>query len=251
MPKKLLDKYTDPEGYEEEQARRMRARRLRDEAYDRRWRRARDAERARPIGKRRFFSFAEIAERLARDPRSLTIDHELRERIAGDLVSWVQNRQFVAGEVATLRGRSPDFRPLRLTPGVILVPDAELLFLSRGACCRYVEARAELPGAAGLLRDWFASEAGEQVSPLEPEETTAPASPRSGVRTNRAAAAEKACGQWIARLKERPPNIDTAFKAAKAAMASVGTLSRKAFDRAWASAARAEWKRGGRRKKAR
>jgi hypothetical protein len=161
MPHKLPDKYTDPEGYAVAQAQRMRAARLRDEAHVRKWHRARTAERARPIGQRRYFSFAEIAEQLARDPDRLATDPKLRERIAGDLAAWVQNRQFASGEVVTLSGDPPDFRPFQLTPGAILVPYAEVLFLSRGACRRYAEARAEVPGAALLLRDWFAAEAAE------------------------------------------------------------------------------------------
>jgi len=159
MPQKPPDKRWDPEGYAIEQARRMRAARLRDEAYARRWHRAWAAERARPIGQRRYFSFAEIAEQLARDPHSLATHPKLRERIAGDLAAWVQNRQFASGEVVTLSGDPPDFRPFQLTPDAILVPDAEVLALRRGACRRYAEARAELTGAAGLLHDWFAAEA--------------------------------------------------------------------------------------------
>jgi hypothetical protein len=71
----------------------------------------------------------------------------------------------------------------------------------------------------------------------------------SGVRTNRAADAEAACGAWIKKLKEQPANKDTAFEDAKAAVAHIGHLSRKAFDRAWANNARPGWKQGGRRKK--
>ena len=37
MPQKLPDKYTDPDGYEHEQARRMRAARKDREAYDVAW----------------------------------------------------------------------------------------------------------------------------------------------------------------------------------------------------------------------
>jgi hypothetical protein len=85
MPKKPPDKYEDPEGYADEQAHRMRARRLRDEADARRWRGVRDAERARPIAQRRYFSLAEIAGQLARDPRSLATDPERGERIVRDL----------------------------------------------------------------------------------------------------------------------------------------------------------------------
>jgi hypothetical protein len=175
MPQKLPDKW-DPDEYEEAQARRMLATRLRDEECAREWRSKWNEERARRIGQRRYFSWAEIAERLARDPYTLATDPELQERILADLAAWVQNRQFADGEVATLCGDPPDFRSFQLTPGATLVPDAEVLCLAGEACRRYTEARPELPGAAGLLRDWFASEAsepnaegpGEQHQPLPP-----------------------------------------------------------------------------------
>ena len=68
-------------------------------------------------------------------------------------------------------------------------------------------------------------------------------------RTNREAKAEEECGQWILSLKERPQNKDIAFAGAAAAVARVGRLSRKAFERQWAINARPEWKRGGRRRR--
>jgi len=173
MPRKLPDKYTDPEGYADEQAQRMRTARLRDEAYRRRWRRVWDAERARPIGQRRYFSFAETSERLARDPQSLVTDPNLRERVAGDLAAQVQNRRFAPGEVVILSGDPPDFQPFQLTPDAILVPDAEVLALRSEACRRYAEARAELPGAAGLLRDWFAAKAATSTAADPPREAIA------------------------------------------------------------------------------
>ena len=71
---------------------------------------------------------------------------------------------------------------------------------------------------------------------------------RSGTRTNRSAAAEKACAEWLSRLAERPASKDAAFEAAKAAVASVGALSRKAFERQWPITVPDDWKRGGRRK---
>ena len=71
----------------------------------------------------------------------------------------------------------------------------------------------------------------------------------SGIRTNKAEAAEAACGEWIATLSERPESKDTAFKAAVSACSHVGPLSRKAFDRAWAKSAPDEWKGAGRRKR--
>jgi hypothetical protein len=71
----------------------------------------------------------------------------------------------------------------------------------------------------------------------------------SDKRTNREAKAEEECGQWILSLKERPQNKDIAFAGAAAAVARVGRLSRKAFERQWAINARPEWKRGGRRRR--
>jgi hypothetical protein len=119
-------------------------------------------ERAKPISERQFFSFGEIAKRLARDPRDLAIDPVIRERVDRDLVEWAQTRLFGAGEVLLLGGDPPDFRPLELPSlpagGITLFPDNEALALRRGACRRYGEARSELPGAAGLLRDWFATQ---------------------------------------------------------------------------------------------
>jgi hypothetical protein len=162
MPQKLPDKYTDPERYAEAQAQRMRHARLRRERYELSRRRVWAAECARPIGQRRYFSCAGTAEGLACDPYTLTTDSEIRERIAGELTAWVQNRQFATEEVVTLSGNPPDFRPLKqLKPGAILVPHVEDLFLQPAACRRYIEARAELPGASRLLRDWFAADAAE------------------------------------------------------------------------------------------
>jgi len=78
--------------------------------------------------------------------------------------------------------------------------------------------------------------------------TDSPAITPSGIRTATEEKAEAACGEWIAGLTERPRNKETAFADAKAALASVGELSFKAFERAWANRARPEWKRPGRRK---
>ena len=72
----------------------------------------------------------------------------------------------------------------------------------------------------------------------------------SGVRTNKAAAAEEACEEWIAGLSEQPENKDAAFEDAEKNVAPIGPLSRKAFERAWDKRARPEWKRPGRRKQA-
>jgi hypothetical protein len=70
----------------------------------------------------------------------------------------------------------------------------------------------------------------------------------SGVRTNKEASAEQACGTHLRNLNERPKNKDEAYVAAAAAVANVGQLSRNAFDRAWAKEVPADWKRAGARK---
>jgi hypothetical protein len=98
------------------------------------------------------------------------------------------------------------------------------------------------------IERWLASpETDRQSTVPEPQGNEAQAA-MSGTRTNRAAAAEQMCRQWIAELKERPIK-DAAFVQAQAAVKEIGRLSRKAFERAWANSAPANWKRGGRRKK--
>jgi hypothetical protein len=74
-----------------------------------------------------------------------------------------------------------------------------------------------------------------------------PATP-AGIRTTKALKAERACEHWIRSQKERPASKDAAFELARAAVKTEGTLSRNAFDRAWANAALTEWKAAGRRK---
>jgi hypothetical protein len=151
------DKFADLDRYEEEQYRRMRAAREEGEADDAAWNAVWDAERARPIAQRRYFSFAELADRLAVDPHTLAVDAALRGRIIADLTDWVKSQQFdlVGGEVAALSGHPPDFVPfVPLQPGAILV-GPEMLMLRRDACQRYVKAKPELPSASGLLNQWF------------------------------------------------------------------------------------------------
>ncbi len=84
----------------------------------------------------------------------------------------------------------------------------------------------------------------------EPQEVTterAMALHPTGIRTTKDERVEAACGDWIAAPTERPRNKETAFADAKAAVAHIGALSRKAFDRAWARRAPPEWKHPGRR----
>ena len=85
MPRKSPDEEWDPDAYEAEQYQRERAARLRREAEAGLWRAAWAKERAKPILQRRFFSFAEIAEQLSQNPRTLETNPGLRERIIEDL----------------------------------------------------------------------------------------------------------------------------------------------------------------------
>jgi hypothetical protein len=98
------------------------------------------------------------------------------------------------------------------------------------------------------IERWLASAAIDGQSAVSEPQTNEPKTTSSGTRTNRALAAEEACRQWIAGLKERLTK-DTAFVRAQDAVKEIGPLSRKAFERAWAGSAPADWKRGGRHKK--
>ena len=82
-------------------------------------------------------------------------------------------------------------------------------------------------------------------------QSTKPMTLPSGIQIIRAVDAEGACRDWIANLNERPANKDEAFAEARAAVAGIGPLSRKAFDRAWAAAAPVQWQSAGRRRKPR
>ena len=86
-----------------------------------------------------------------------------------------------------------------------------------------------------------------QVGPVaSPDAANATVECRAGYRTTRAAEAEATCGAWIKGLTARPANKEAAWEDARAA---ITRLSRKAFDRAWAISAPAEWSGPGRRRK--
>jgi hypothetical protein len=142
------------EGYAGPEARRVRA-----EEYQREFHRKWEEEHAQAPAQRLFFGVVEIADRLARNPRNLTIDRAIRQRIGGDLNEWMQTQQFRTGEVVMLGGDPPDFRavklPLPLADGRTVRILPAIMALRRDACRRYVEARVELPGAASLLSEWF------------------------------------------------------------------------------------------------
>jgi hypothetical protein len=105
---------------------------------------------------------------------------------------------------------------------------------------------AESPGAAPQSLEKSMAEAGEPQEAAA-ERTVAPQ--LSGIRMTSDEKVETACGEWIAGLTERPRNKDTAFADAKAAVAHIGALSFKAFERIWANRAPGDWKKPGRPKK--
>jgi hypothetical protein len=117
---------------------------------------------------------------------------------------------------------------------------AELLVAHSGASNNASEPVIE-------ARDTFGSAPSNQP-PMRDADEPMPNSPPKGTRTNKEAAAEKECKDFIRGLKERPKNKDSAFEDAKAATAEIGLLSRKAFDRAWADNVPDKWKYQGRRK---
>jgi hypothetical protein len=59
---------------------------------------------------------------------------------------------------------------------------------------------------------------------------------------------EEECGRWIKGLKTRPENKEAAYMDARSAVADIGPLSKRAFERQWGINALPVWKRGGRRK---
>jgi hypothetical protein len=105
--------------------------------------------------------------------------------------------------------------------------------------------------AAEFYRHFTSGDAGAKLT-IDVEVPDEPATERtvlpSGSRTTTDEKVEAACGDWIATLVERPRDKETAFEAAKSAVAQIGVLSRKAFDRQWANTAPVEWKQAGRRK---
>lgn len=80
-----------------------------------------------------------------------------------------------------------------------------------------------------------------------------PPTPPSGIRMKSAANAEEACVTWIRErvkdcllgLSTPPRDKPTAKEEAREVVLKIGKLSDKAFERAWAIAAPAEWKKAG------
>src|SRR5579875_1352985 len=96
----------------------------------------------------------------------------------------------------------------------------------------------------------WAQAVGWELPPaLSPRQEAQSTPPPSGIRTTRQMRAEAACAEYLRNLTPAPANKEAAFAAAKRAVADIGPLSRKAFERAWANAALAAWRFPGRRGK--
>jgi hypothetical protein len=153
------DPFDDPDGYEAQRYRRLRAIGEEYEAREATWQAAWDAERSKPIGQRDYFSAEEMAEALATDPRTLNKDMDLSGRIIEMISEWVTAQIFdlAAEEVAVLQGNPPEFAPLPPpSPGEILVNPGSLM-LRRDAAERFIDAHNDIPNAVPLLWQWFKS----------------------------------------------------------------------------------------------
>jgi len=174
------------------------------------------------------------------DPRTVNVDMP-----AGRIVISA----FIANDG---RGLWAPFFPGGLTTadGRFIVIECNSIEFDRDAAREYVAANLLPVGAVSpapnRLRRYEAPvrQAGSLAEPRASELEAISA----GIRTNRAAAAEDACRGWIEELKARPIKNE-AFVQAQAAVKEIGLLSRKAFERAWANSAPADWKHGGRRRK--
>jgi hypothetical protein len=152
-----LADWGDPERYEAQGARLARKDREESEAYAAARNAVWEAECGKPIEHRQWFRFGDLADELARDPRTREVDAALRGRIMEDLTAriWRQEFDMVAGEVTTLGGDPPSFVPLTpLSPRAIL-SDPDSTLLRRDAAERFVRAHRELPNAAALRGRWF------------------------------------------------------------------------------------------------
>jgi hypothetical protein len=167
MREKLPDKHTDPERYEQEQARRMRADREERAAYEVAWNAAWQAELGKPMASRQWFRSGDLLDELATNTQTLEVDAGLRCRIFKKLATVVQYRQFADGEVATLRGDLPSFVSLPPPSRDSITVFEEDLMLRRDFVQRFIKVNVELPNALPLQRHWFAEFNQETAASLQ------------------------------------------------------------------------------------
>jgi hypothetical protein len=86
--------WDDPERYEAQGARLARKEREEREAYDAAWNAVWEAECGKPIERRQWFQLGDLADELARDPRTLAIDDGMRVRIMEELIARIRRQEF-------------------------------------------------------------------------------------------------------------------------------------------------------------
>jgi hypothetical protein len=192
----------------------MRKYRKQREAYDAALQAVWAAECSRPVGMRQWFRAGDMAEELARDPQTLEVNVDLRDRIVEQLIAWIRNQQFdlATGEVATLNGDPPSFEPLAPLDLFTFVTHPEWLMLRRDAARRFVVEHPDLPSAAGLLRRWFGDIKAVQLPPegnaaplkAAPEGNAAPLKPAPDPEIHEAITKAYDSAK---KAGEKPPNV--------------------------------------------
>jgi hypothetical protein len=145
----------DEDRYEAQQTRWMRGAREKREAEEAAREAVWNAEFAKPMPQRQYFSFGEVADELAFDPTNYAVDAALRARIIEELTVWVRRQQFdlAGGEVARLTGAPPAFEPLQPIPADAILVGVESWLLRRDACRRFLKQSLH-PRAPSVLSEW-------------------------------------------------------------------------------------------------
>jgi hypothetical protein len=118
-----------------------------------------------PFRERSLFGFFEIAEHLTRKS-IVEPEWAKRDTVVLDVDDWMRRQEFdLSGEsdVVIKINEPPFFRPFgpadigntSVEPNGLKVHNAQLCYLRRHACRRYIAANLSLGNAPGLLRDWF------------------------------------------------------------------------------------------------
>jgi hypothetical protein len=190
--------------------------------------------------------------------RTEKVDISLHYRISNAVYQELA-KDIETGKLKPERPVYLDDRPNELDPTLCVIGAAPILAIAERwgdggeriqklLAERHERAKLSADGGAPIE----APAPGSSGEPPVPATATASEAPPSGVRTNRAAAAEEACRQLLVKLvalNERPANTDAAFQSAKTEVAKVGPLSQKAFDRTWRVTVPDAWKKAGRRRR--